>query len=99
MSLKPIYEKANDQHVASYVMYGDPTDNKLYYDLTAEEPVQVTQADLKHAFETGRALISVTASEVETLYSVVSVTGNVAKIAAVVSNAVALVEYSAAAAV
>ena len=93
--LTPIYDHAIDKNVANFVLYGNTSDNKLYYDLTLETPVQVSQEDLEHAFKKGRALISVTDGGTETLYTVVSVTGNVAKVVATVSNAVALVEYAA----
>lgn len=93
--LTPIYDHAIDKNVATYILYGNSSDNKLYYDLTLETPLQVSQEDLEHAFKKGRALISVTDGGTTTLYTVVSVTANVAKVVATVSNAVALVEYAA----
>lgn len=96
--MKVNYEKANDQHIGTFVVYGKSSDSKLYYDLSVETPVQVTEADLKHAFECGRLLVSVTASNVETLYAVIAVTGNKAKTVDVVSSTATVTEWTAAAA-
>lgn len=95
MAQKVNYEKANDQHIGTFVFYGKASDSKLYYDLSVETPVQVSQEDLEHAFKLGRALVSVTASNVETLYTVVAVVGNKAKTVDLVSSAVTVTEWQA----
>ena len=92
------YEKANDQHIGTFVVYGKASDSKLYYDLSVQTPVQVTEKDLKHAFESGRLLVSVTSSNVETLYAVVAVVGNKAKTVDVVSSTATVTEWTAKAA-
>ena len=93
-----VFDQAKDKNVAARVFYGKSSDSKLYYDLSVESPVQVTQADLADAFKKGRLLISVTVSDVETLYAAVAVVGNKAKTVDVASNTVTVTEWAAAAA-
>lgn len=93
--MKVNYDTSRDKNVGTYVFYGNTTDSKLYYDLTLETPVQVTQEDLEASFKAGRAVVSVTAEEVETLYAVVAVVGNKAKTVDVVSSTVTVTEWTA----
>ena len=93
--MKVVYERANDQHVAQFIIFGNATDNKLYHDLSVETPVQVTEAELKKAFATGKLVISVTVSEVETIYVPVAVVGNKAKTVDVASETVTVTEWAA----
>lgn len=50
-----IFEKANDQHVRNFVVFGKTADHKLYYESTYK--TQVTQADLEEIFKKGALLI------------------------------------------
>ena len=93
--MKTTFETANEQHVRSYIVYGNATDSKLYYDLTAETPVQVTEEDLQKAFATGKLLISVTVDDAETFYKPVAVVANVAKTVDVASSTVTVTEWAA----
>lgn len=93
--MKCFYDQAKDKNIANYVFYGKSSDSKLYYDLSVATPVQVTQADLQDAFKKGRVLISVTVSEVETLYAAVAVVGNKAKTVDVASETVTVTEWAA----
>lgn len=93
--MKTTFERANDQHVAQFIVFGNATDNKLYYDLSAKTPVQVTEEDLQKAFATGKLVISVTVSDVETIYVPVAVVGNTAKTVDVASSTVTVTEWSA----
>ena len=93
--MKVNYDKSRDKNVGTYVFYGKTSDSKLYYDLSVDTPVQVEQADLEAAFKAGRALVSVTVSDVETMYAVVAVTGNKAKTVDVASSTVTVTEWTA----
>lgn len=93
--MKTTFERANDQHVAQFIVFGNATDSKLYYDLSVETPVQVTEEDLQKAFATGKLVISVTVSDVETIYVPVAVVGNKAKTVDVASSTVTVTEWAA----
>lgn len=93
--MKTVFEKANNKFVAEFIIYGKASDSKLYYDLAAETPVQVTEEDLQRLFATGKLVISVTVSDVETLYLPVAVVGNKAKTVDVASSTVTVTEWSA----
>lgn len=93
--MKTLFEKANNQHVAQFIIYGKASDSKLYYDLTAATPEQVTEEDLNKLFATGKLVISVTVSDVETLYLPVAVVGNKAKTVDVASSTVTVTEWAA----
>ncbi|MBP5598089.1 MAG: hypothetical protein J6Y02_22160 [Pseudobutyrivibrio sp.] len=93
--MKISYEKANDQHIAQITLFGKAADGKLYYDLTADDPEQVTEEDLQKAFATGKLVISVTVSETETIYTPVAVVGNKAKTVDVASETVTVTEWAA----
>lgn len=67
-----VFDDARDKNVGSYIVYGDTTDNKLYYDLTATTPVQVTQADVEDAFNKGRLVVVTSAGA----YASIAVVGN-----------------------
>lgn len=54
--LEKIYDQSKDLFVANYLIYGDSTDQKLYYS-DEEDKVQVSEADLKDAFLKGRLVI------------------------------------------
>lgn len=95
MKANVTFETANEQHVRNYTIFGNPTDSKLYYDITAEQLEQVTEEDLKKLFTTGKLIIVVTADETVTLYRPVAVTGNVAKTVDVASSTVTVTEWAA----
>ncbi len=95
MKTKVTFETANEQHVRNYTVFGDPTDYKLYYDMTAEQLEQVTEEDLNKAFTTGKLIIAVTNNEVTNFYRPVVVTGNVAKTVDVASSTVTVTEWAA----
>ena len=57
MITKKVFDDARDKNVASLVVYAKTSDSKLYYDLTATTPVQVTQADIEDAFAKGRLIV------------------------------------------
>ena len=91
--MERVFDDANDKNVASYVIYGNSTDSKLYY-TSGDGAVQVSEADLADIFAKGRVIVkSGTAS-----FAVVKVTGNKAYTVDEVSSAIALVEWSAKAA-
>lgn len=50
-----IFEKANDQHVRNYVIYGKSDDHKLYYESAYK--TQITDTDLEAIFKKGAVLI------------------------------------------
>lgn len=52
-----VFDDARDKNVANFVVYAKTSDSKLYYDLTATTPVQVTQADIEDAFAKGRLIV------------------------------------------
>lgn len=86
-----IYDDAKDKNVANFVVYGDTTDNKLYDKASGDDKVQIDQKDLEDAFKKGRLLIAVGTS----FFVPVSIAANKVKTVDVVSNAVALVEWTA----
>jgi hypothetical protein len=88
--MKKIFKDAKDKNVGKYVVYGDSTDNKLYY-TTDENKEQVTEEDLNDAFVRGGLVIVVG----DATFVPVSVEANVAKTVDTVSSAVALVEWAA----
>lgn len=67
-----IFDDARDKNVANFVVEGKSADGKLYYDLSATTPVQVTQADVEDAFSKGRLLVKTT----DGLFAALSVIGN-----------------------
>ena len=89
--MKKIFDDAKDKNVANVVFYGDTTDNKLYYEASGETKTQVTQADLEDAFKKGRLIVAVG----NNMYAPVKVAANKVTVADIVSNAVALVDYTA----
>lgn len=89
--MKKLYDDAKDKNVANVIFYADTTDNKLYYEASGATKTQVTQADLEDAFNKGRLLIAVSTD----LFTPISVSANKVRIADVVSEAVAIVEYAA----
>ena len=91
--IERIYDDAKDKNVASFVIYGKASDSKLYYS-TAEDAAQVTEADLADIFSKGRAIVKVGTKA----FAVVKVDGNKAFTVDEVSNAVALVQWTAKAA-
>lgn len=92
--MKKIYEDANEQHVASVIVYGDTTDHKLYDKASGEDKVQITEEELQNLFLKKRLVISVGGD----LFVPVSVADNSAFTVAEVSSAVSLVEWTAKAA-
>lgn len=88
--MKKLFIDAKDKYVAKYVIYGDTTDNKLYYS-TGEDKEQVTQKDLEDAFVRGGLVIVVG----DASFIPVSIAANKVKTVDIVSNAVALVEWTA----
>lgn len=50
-----IYEKANDQHVRNYIVYGNITDHKLYAESDHKTPIE--QKHLEEMFKKGAILI------------------------------------------
>lgn len=52
-----IFDQAKDLHVANYVVYGDSTDNKLYFEETGENKTEVAAADAMDAFKKGRLVV------------------------------------------
>lgn len=90
--MKKIFDDAKDKNVATFVVYGDTTDNKLYLTATGATKVQVTQAELEDAFNKRRLLIVVG----DATFVPVSIAANKVKTIDVVSEAVALVEWAAA---
>lgn len=52
-----IFEKANDQHVRNFVLYGKSEDNTLYYDSANKVAVEEFD-DVKRLFEIGALLIN-----------------------------------------
>ena len=89
--MKKIFDDAKDKNVANVVFYGDETDNKLYYEASGSTKTQVTQADLEDAFKKGRLIVAVG----DNMYTPVKVAANKVTVADIVSNAVALVDYTA----
>lgn len=85
-----IYEQAKDLHVKNYVVYGKAADHKLY--LEAAYTNQVEQADLEDMFAKGLVLIDL---GTDGLTVPISIKGEKVTTVATVSNAVALVEWSA----
>lgn len=67
-----VFDDARDKNVANFVVDGKAADGKLYYDLTATTPVQVTQADVEDAFKKGRLVVSTT----DGLFQALAVVGN-----------------------
>lgn len=55
IDMNKIFEQSKDLHVRNYVVYGNASDNKLYYEATYTN--QVTEADLVDAFVKGALLI------------------------------------------
>ena len=87
-----VFENANDLHVRNYIVFGNTTDSKLYYD--AAYTKEVPEVDLVDAFTKGALLINV-----DTSYFIpISINGNVVKTIGEVDDAVALVSFSAKAA-
>lgn len=83
------YEQAKDLHIKNYVVHGKTSDHKLYYE--AAYTTQVTQEDLEDAFAKGLLLIKESTS-----YLVpISIAANKVKTVGTVSDAVALVEWTA----
>lgn len=89
--MKKVYDDANDKNVASYIVYGDSTDNKLYHESTGSTKTQVTEAELNDLF-TKRRLIIVSG---DVVYSPVKVEGNVATCINVSSDTIVKVEFEA----
>lgn len=90
--MKKIFDDAKDKNVATFVVYGDTTDNKLYLTATGATKVQVKQAELEDAFNKRRLLIVVG----DATFVPVSIAANKVKTIDIVSEAVALVEWTAA---
>lgn len=67
-----VFDDARDKNVANFIVDGKAADGKLYYDLTATTPVQVTQADVEDAFKKGRLIVSTSAG----LFQALAVVGN-----------------------
>lgn len=88
-------EDAKDVHVRAYVVFGKASDNTLYED--AELKTAVTEEDLNEYFKKG-LVISVTVENTTTLFTPVSITGNIVSTVDTVSAAVAIVEWTAVAA-
>lgn len=89
--MKKVYDDANDKNVASYIVYGDSTDNKLYHESTGSAKTQVTEAELIDIF-TKRRLIIVSG---DVAFSPVKVEGNVATCVNVSSDTIVKVEFEA----
>lgn len=90
--MKKIFDDAKDKNVATFVVYGDTTDNKLYLTATGDNKVQVKQVELEDAFNKRRLLIVVG----DATFVPVSIAANKVKTIDVVSNAVSLIEWAAA---
>jgi hypothetical protein len=88
--MERVFDAANDKNVASYVVYGNSTDSKLYYS-SADGADQVTEADLSNIFAKGRAIVKVGTKA----FVIVKVDGNKAYTVDEVSSAIALVEWTA----
>lgn len=88
--MNKIYEQAKDLHVKNYVVYGKAADHKLY--LEAAYTNQVDQADLEDMFAKGLVLIDL---GTDGFAVPISIKGEKVTTVATVSNAVALVEWSA----
>lgn len=89
--MKKVYDDAKDKNVASYIVYGDSTDNKLYHEATGTTKTQVTEAELNDLF-TKRRLIIVSG---DVAYSPVKVKDNVATCIDINSDAIVKVEFEA----
>ena len=92
--MERLYEHANDQHVANYIVYGKEADKKLY--LEPEYKTQVGQAEATDAFKKGRLLIMDTTTSLVP----VSMAGTTVKTVAVSGNpaTVSVVDWAVAAA-
>ena len=92
--MKKLFDEAKDKNVANYVVYGDTTDNKLYHEASGDTKTQVTEPELKDAFEKGRLAIDIDGD----LYAAASVADNVATVLTVESTTVIPLALSALAA-
>ena len=54
--MNKIFDQAKDKYVANFVVYGNATDNKLYY--ASDYAEQVSQDDAEDAFKKGRLIIA-----------------------------------------
>ncbi len=92
--MKKIYDDAKDKNVASVVVYGDTTDNKLYREASGATKTQITEEELQDLFLKRRLIINVDGE----LFVPVSVDDNKAAIVTTVESTLSLVEYAAKAA-
>ena len=91
--MERVFDDANDKNVASYVVYGNASDSKLY-DSTAEDAKQITQEELANFFAKGRLIVKVSTAS----YAVVKVAANKAYTVDLISGTVSVTEWSAKAA-
>lgn len=92
MITKRVFDDARDKNVANFVVYAKTSDSKLYYDLTATSPVQVTQADVEDAFAKGRLIVI---DEDGTSLTPIAVKGNKVTTAKLVSTTLTATEWAA----
>lgn len=84
-----IYEHANEQHIRSFVIYGDSTDTKLYNKASGTDKVQIEQAELENLFAKQLVLVKIG----DVTYAPLYIDDNKVGVASGVSGAI--VEYAA----
>lgn len=92
--MKAFYDDAKDKNIATYVVYGNTTDSKLYYS-TAEDAEQVTEEDLVDTFTKGRLIVAVVGDNTVDYFAVTKVAANKASTIDVVTDTVTVTEWAA----